>query len=110
MVNLNPFVTANNISNDDALCLRLLADTHRHMHAFTLAEYYYVKTKTVNLEHLQCLVEQQCNEKCQEAIAIIPTIESDATLTTEEKSLLIEIFAKYEIITNLNEFHLIKLF
>lgn len=86
---------ANNVSNDeDKLCLRLLADTHLKLHAFTLAEYYYTKIKAMNVKYLKSLVQQKCTTKCQEVIASISMVENDSTLSDDEKQQLIEIHAK----------------
>lgn len=90
------FVLANNVSNgDDELCLRLLAQTHLKLHAFTLAEYYYSKLKAINVNYLECLVEQKCSTKCQEVISSVSKIENDSTLTEEDCCWLIEIRVKY---------------
>lgn len=90
-----PSFSANNVSgDDDKLCLRLLAETHRKLHAFTSAEYYYTKIKTMNVNYMECLVQQKCHIKCQEIIKLIPSIEKDATLTDEEKQQLAVIRVK----------------
>lgn len=91
-------LSAKNASSDgeDKLCLRLLAETHLKLHAFTLAEYYYTKINLKNVNYLHSLVQQKCKTKCQEAIASIPSIiENDSTLTDDEKEQLIEIHVKY---------------
>lgn len=95
--------TAKNIVFNDngyaqiqVLCLRLLADVHLNLHAFTLAEYYYVKSNTVNLNFVQSLIYQNIPTKSQEAISLIPTIESNSELNDDDKTLLIEVVAKYE--------------
>lgn len=91
------FVPANNASNDgdDKLCLRLLAETHLKLHAFTLAEYYFTKINVKNVNYLESLVQQKCSTKCQEAIASIQAmLEGDSTLTDEEKEQLTEIHVK----------------
>lgn len=80
----NSFI-ANNQSTDDVICLRLLADTHLKLHAFTLAEFCYTKTKTINLNYLQSLVEQNNAVKSQEALSAVATLENELTLTDEEK-------------------------
>lgn len=95
--------TAKNIVFNDngyaqiqVLCLRLLADVHLNLHAFTLAEYYYVKSNTVNLNFVQSLIYQNIPAKSQEAISLIPTVESNSELNDDDKTLLIEVVAKYE--------------
>lgn len=70
-----------------------LADTYLKLHAFTLAEYYYVKAKMVNLNYLQSLVDQNSMEKCQEALKHIPSFISKE-LTDQEKVILYEFYAK----------------
>lgn len=65
--------------------MRLLADTHLKLHAFTLAEFCYTKTKTINLNYLQSLVEQNNAVKSQEALSAVATLENELTLTDEEK-------------------------
>lgn len=95
--------TAKNIVFNDScyahiqvLCLRLLADVHLNLHAFTLAEYYYVKSNTMNLNFVQSLIYQNIPAKSQEAISLIPSIESNPELNDDDKTLLIEVVAKYE--------------
>lgn len=95
--------TAKNIVFNDngyaqiqVLCLRLLADVHLNLHAFTLAEYYYVKSNTVNLNFVQSLIYQNIPAKSQEAISLIQTVESNSELNDDDKTLLIEVVAKYE--------------
>lgn len=85
---------AHNISSDDALCLQILADTHLKLHAFSLAEYNYVKIKMVNLNYLQSLIDQNVVDKCQVALEIIPSIENKPELTDQEKALITEIKVK----------------
>lgn len=80
--------------NGDELCIRLLADTHHKLHAFTLAEYYYAKSKTINLSYLQSLVHQNNATKCEEALAALPTIENEA-LTDDERTELTVVLIKY---------------
>lgn len=87
------------------MCLRLLADTYLKLHAFTLAEYFYVKTKTINLNFVQSLIYQMNPAKSQEAISLISVIESESELSDNEKTLLIELFAKYELIFLINHFY-----
>lgn len=87
-------VVAHNISSDDALCLQILADTHLKLHAFTLAEFNYVKIKMVNMNYLQSLVDQNSLEKGQEALKTIPSIKNSSELTDEENARLTEIYAK----------------
>lgn len=77
------------------MCMRLLADTHLKLHSFTLAEYYYIKTKTIKLKYLQSLVEQNNAAKSQEALTAITTFENESTLTDEEKIELTVILIKY---------------
>lgn len=89
-------VLANNISNDDAKCLQLLADTHLKLHAFTLAEYCYTKTTNfVSPNYLKSLVEQNDPVKSQEVLKLFPSIENDSELTAEEKNQLTETIFKY---------------
>lgn len=76
--------------------MRLLADTHLKLHAFTLAEYCYAKSKTINLSYLQSLVHQNNATKCQEALAALPTVENEA-LTDVEKIELTVVLIKYAI-------------
>lgn len=86
-----------NASNDgdDALCLRLLAEVHLKLHAFTLAEYYFTRINQKGVNYLESLVQQKCATKCQEVIACIQSmIENGSTLTDEEKEHLTEIHVK----------------
>lgn len=80
----------------DELCLRFLADTQLKLHAFTLAEFCYVKSKTINLNYLQSLVNQNNATKCQEALAAVPTVDNEA-LTDNEKIELTVVMIKYAI-------------
>lgn len=79
------------------MCLQQLADTHLKLHAFTLAEYCYIKIKAINLKYLQSLVEQNKTAKSTEALTAIPTVENEATLSDEEKIELTVILIKYII-------------
>lgn len=91
------FVPVNNASNDgdDKLCLRLLAETHLKLHAFTLAEYYFTKINAKNVNYLESLVQQKCTTKCQEVIASIQSLtENGSPLTDGEKEQLTTIHAK----------------
>lgn len=90
---LRNIVSAYNLRREDTLCQMKLADTYLKLRAFTSAEYYYVKIKTVNLNYLQSLVYQNSFTKCQEALEIISTFESEH-FTDQEKLLLNEIHAK----------------
>lgn len=90
------FGAVNNASTeDDNLCLTLLAETHLKLRAFTLAEYYYTKIKAMNVKYLESMVQQKSTTKCQEVIALTSVVKNDSTLTDEEKQQLIEIHVKY---------------
>lgn len=86
--------SANSILNEDAVCLRFLADTHLKLHAFTCAEYCYTKIKAVNLNYMRSLVEQNSQAKCLEALTIASKIENDSKLTDEERAQLTELIVK----------------
>lgn len=92
---INPcrFALANSNSTFNAACLKTLADTHLKLHAFTLAEYCYVTSKTENIDRVRCLVEQRIPTKSKEALwlsgAMYSTVEDDT------KAELIELEAKY---------------
>lgn len=87
-------ILANNISNDDPLCWRLLADCHLKLCAFTLAEYYYRKAQRLRMNFLESLIEQNSPDKCEEVLQMIPSFESDTSLTELEKTSLIQISAR----------------
>lgn len=86
--------SANGILNEDIVCLRFLADTHLKLHAFTLAEYCYAKSKTVNLNYVRSLVEQNSQVKCLEALTIALKIENNNKQTDEERAQLTELIIK----------------
>lgn len=92
---MNFFVPANNISSDEVipLCLRLLADTHLKLHAFTLAEYHYVKIKVVNLNFVQSLIYQNCPIKSEEALTLLSFMQTTVEFESY-KDLITELQAK----------------
>lgn len=87
------FNLANSNSAFNAACLKTLADTHLKLHAFTLAEYCYVTSKTENIDLVRCLVEQRNPIKCKEALWLTGIMHS--TVADDVKSELIELEAKY---------------
>lgn len=86
------FNSANTNSAFNAACLKALAHTHLKLHAFTLAEYCYVTSKTENIDLVRCLVEQRNPLKCKEALWLTGVMES--TAGDEVKAELIELEAK----------------
>lgn len=85
-------ILANTNSTFNAACMKALADTHLKLHAFTLAEYCYVTSKTENIDLVRCLVEQRNPLKCKEALWLTGVMES--TVGDEMKAELIELEAK----------------
>lgn len=84
---------ANSNSAINVACLKALGDTHLKLHAFTLAEYCYVKSKTENTDLVRCLVEQRNPKKCKEALRLTGVMHS--TVDDDTKAELIELEAKY---------------
>lgn len=95
--NADSFSANNNAheKDDNNLCLRLLGDTHLKLHAYTLAEYCYWTSRTVNLNYLISLVEQNVESKCKDAIALIPKVNNNAALIESNRNSLAETFIKY---------------
>lgn len=80
-------------------CLKALGDTHLKLHAFTLAEYCYVKSKTENIDLVRCLVEQRNPKKCKEALCLTGLMHSTDDDQTEAE--LIELEAKYVSVSHI---------
>lgn len=80
---------ANSNSNGFALCLSTLADTHLKLRAFTLAEYCYVASKTVNANYVQSLIEQENVAKRDEAKNVIAALMGEASQEADQLQLLL---------------------
>lgn len=83
---------ANSNSICYALCLKTLADTHLKLHAFTLAEYCYTASKTLNVNYIRSLIEQDNQAKSNEAKLAIKSLSND--LKNSEKTILPTLLAK----------------
>lgn len=75
------------------LVLRMLADTHLKLHAYTLAEYCYTASGSNTINAIKCLAEQNKPEKWEEAVKRINEFLPNAS--DSEKDLLMEPLVKY---------------
>lgn len=92
-INTKHCVLANSNSAFNTTCLKALGDTHLKLHAFTLAEYCYVTSKTESIYLARCLVEQRNPTKCEEALRITSVLHSTTDNAAKEE--LTELEAKY---------------